>query len=114
MNIPDNYIHYYYKLYEQVYNILNQNDIFYNDICRQFTSINIDMNLFERKTVYKIDNLTSCEGSCSYKNVNFEKRNIQCECLIKLEENNIISNNKLNKEEIYSPAVLCQVFFYFI
>ena len=101
MDITDNYIHNYYKLYEQGYNILNQNDSFYNDICTQFTSeYNTDMNLFDRKTGYYIANLTSCEIGCSYKRVNMEQRNLQCECPIKLEQNNEISNYKLNKEEI--------------
>ena len=101
LNITNNYIQNYYKLHEQGYNILNKNDSFYNDICTQFTSkYNTDMNLFDRKIGYYIDRLTSCEIGCTYKEVNMEKRNLQCECPIKFEENNKISNFKLNQDEI--------------
>ena len=99
--ITNDYIHNYYKLNEQGYNILNQNDSFYNDICTQFTSeYNTDMNLLDRKTEYYIENLTSCEIGCSYKRINMEQRNIQCECPIKFEENYKISDFKLNQNEI--------------
>ena len=101
LDITNNYIHNYFKLYEQGYNILNQNDSFYNDICTQFTSdFNTDMNLFDRKTGYYIANLTSCEIGCSYKGVNMKQKNLQCECPINIEQNDKISNFKLNKEEI--------------
>ena len=101
LDIPNNFIHNYYKLSEQGYNILNQNDSFYNDICTQFTSeYNTDMNLFDRKEGYYIANLTSCEVGCIYKRVNIQQKNIQCECPIKLEQNNKISNFKLNQKEI--------------
>ena len=101
LDIANNYILNYYKLNEQGYNILNQNDSFYNDICTQFTSeYNTDMNLFDRKTKYYIANLTSCEIGCSYKQINMDQRNIQCECPIKLEQNNKISDFKLNQNEI--------------
>ena len=101
LDITNNYIQNYYKIYEQGYNILNQNDSFYNDICTQFTSeYNTDMNLLDRKTGYYIANLTSCEVGCIYKRVNMEQKNIQCECPIKLEQNNKISNFKLNRGEI--------------
>ena len=101
LGITNNYIHNYFKLYEQGYNILNQNDSFYNDICTQFTSdFNTDMNLFDRKTGYYIANLTSCEIGCSYKGVNMKQKNLQCECPINIEQNDKISNFKLNKEEI--------------
>ena len=101
LDIPNNFIHKYYKLSEQGYNILNQNDSFYNDICTQFTSeYNTDMNLFDRKEGYYISNLTSCEVGCIYKRVNIQQKNIQCECPIKLEQNNKISNFKLNQKEI--------------
>ena len=103
LNISNNYINNYYKLYEQGYNILNQNDSFYNDICTPFTSdYNTDMNLYDRKTEYYIANLTNCEEGCSYKRVNMEQKNLQCECPIKIEQNNKISNFKLNKEEIFN------------
>jgi len=93
LDITNNYIHNYYKLQKQGYNILNQNDSFYNDICTQFTSdYNTDMNLFDRKTEYYIADLTSCEIGCSYKQINMEERNIQCECPIKFEKNNKISD----------------------
>ena len=101
LDITNNYVKNYYNIYEQGYNILNQNDSFYNDICTQFTSeYNTDMNLFDRKNGYYIANLTSCEVGCTYKRVNMEQRNIQCECPIKLEQNNKISNFKLNEGEI--------------
>jgi len=101
LDITNNYIQNFYKLHEQGYNILNKNDSFYNDICTQFTSeYNTDMNLFDRKIGYYIDSLTSCEIGCIYKEVNMEKRNLKCECPIKFEENNKISNFKLNQDEI--------------
>jgi len=101
LDITNNYIHNYYKLYDQGYNILNQNDSFYNDICTQFTSdYNTDMNLFDRKTEYYIADLTSCEIGCSYKQINMEKRNIQCECPIKFEEKNKISDFKISQDYI--------------
>jgi len=101
LDITNNYIHNYYKIYEQGYNILNENDSFYNDICTQFTSdYNTDMNLIDRKNGYYIANLTNCEIGCTYKRVNMEQKNIQCECPIKFEKSNKISDFKLNQNEI--------------
>ena len=84
LQATDEYIEDYKKISEQGYNILDSNDRFYNDICSQFTSEdNTDMILLDRKKNYYNIDLTQCEEGCSFKNVDIEQKQLQCQCPIK-------------------------------
>ena len=99
--ISDDYIQTYYNLKEQGYNILKMDDNFYNDKCTQFTSENnTDMILYDRKVKYYNINITYCILGCIYKKVDLEKKKIQCECPIKNEYGNKITDIQLDKEKL--------------
>jgi len=84
LQATDEYIDDYHKISEQGYNILDSNDNFYNDICSQFTSEdNTDMILLDRKKKYYDIDLTQCDEGCSFKNVNLDQKQLQCQCPIK-------------------------------
>ena len=101
LQATDEYIEDYKKISEQGYNILDSNDIFYNDICSQFTSEdNTDMILLDRKKNYYNIDLTQCEEGCSFKNVDVEQKQLQCQCPIKNDFK--ISNNFDKKDFINS------------
>mgnify|MGYP006873116601 CR=1 FL=1 len=98
VQMTDEYIKNYYKISEQGYNILDANDSFYNDICSTFTSDdNTDMILLDRKKEYYNMDIIKCEPGCSYKNINVEQKQLQCQCPIK---NDIkISNSEFDKKD---------------
>ena len=98
VQMTDEYIKDYYKIGEQGYNILDANDSFYNDICSQFTSDdNTDMILLDRKKNYYNIDVIQCEAGCSYKNIDFAQRQLQCECPIKNEFE--ISNSEFDRKD---------------
>ena len=98
IQMADEYAKNYYKIGEQGYNILDANDNFYNDICSQFTSDdNTDMILLDRKKSYYNINITQCEAGCSYKNVDFTQKQLQCQCPINNEFK--ISNLEFDKND---------------
>ena len=88
VNIADEYIENYYKLLGEGYNILNDNDSFYNDVCTPYTSkSNTDVILYDRKIEFYNPNLKYCEPGCTFKKIEINEKWIQCECPIKVEDN---------------------------
>jgi len=84
VKLSNEYISNYYKLIEKGYNILNKNDIFYTDICSQFTSkYDTDMNLYDRKMEYYYN---FCQLGCENKKIYINEQKVQCECQLKTEE----------------------------
>ena len=87
INITDEYINDYLELLKEGYDISNPNDIFYNDICTPYSSkSDTDMILYDRKITFYNPNLTYCEQGCTFKNIDINEKNVQCECPIKTEE----------------------------
>ena len=84
VKLSNEFISSYYKLIEKGHDILNKDDLFYIDICTQFTSkYNTDMNLYDRKIEY-YNNF--CQLGCEYKKIYINEQKVQCECQMKSEE----------------------------
>ena len=92
---------------ESGYNIFNENDSFYQDVCSTYTTINgTDMLLSDRKKdIFTLcQNQTLCQVGCEFKSYNSNTKKAQCDCEskgIKQEEINDINFKDLfNKKEI--------------
>ena len=78
------------------YNIFDENDIFYNDICTKFTNeFGNDMILSDRRNdIYGlINNISLCQKGCTFQSYNSISKKAICNCEIK-EKKNIIEELK--------------------
>ena len=86
------------------YNIFNENDSFYNDICSTYTSENgTDMLLSDRKNdiLTLSQNQTMCQTGCELQSYNSTTRKAKCDCTVKVETlNNLDINNLFDQKEI--------------
>ena len=80
------------------YNILNQNDSFYQDNCAKYTTENgTDMLLSDRKNdVYSQIENTRCQKGCELKSYNSTTKKIRCVCEINQKEEEGESENSIN------------------
>ena len=77
------------------YDILDENDKFYHDICTTYTNENsTDMTLSDRRKVYYDENNIICEENCEYANYNIANQVVKCKCSVETEENEIIKFDK--------------------
>ena len=79
----------YDNLDDYGYNLFNLNDIFYNDICTPYTTMNdTDILLIDRKTdIYnKYGNIYICQNNCDFESYNSNYKKATCFC-------NVQSNN---------------------
>ena len=93
----------YQDLNSQGYNLFNSNDIFYNDICTPYTTINnTDILLIDRKTdIYnKYANVTICQEDCELSSYNDNFKRASCFCQIQSKDTVIDLNiqSKFNIE----------------
>jgi hypothetical protein len=76
----------YKDLKNQGYDIYNPNDIFYNDICTKYTSVNYtDLTLNDRKNIF-YDNQVFCQENCQYNGINLDIMHAKCECSLSTDE----------------------------
>ena len=81
---------------------IDPNSNFYTDICTTYTSENgTDLTLAERKKNYINNNLTVCEENCDFIGYNETTEKAICSCKVKTNFISKISENILNKEELY-------------
>ena len=84
----------------------NPNSDFYNDICNTFTSENgTDLTLSLRKENYINNNLAVCEDNCNILEYNEIIEKVKCSCKTKTNFVNKISENNLNKENLYKRFI---------
>ena len=84
------------KLEKYGYNIFDENDIFYNDICTKFTNeFGNDMILSDRRNdIYGlINNISLCQKGCIFQYYNSTSKKAKCNCEIK-EKKSIIEELK--------------------
>ena len=63
------------------YDLFNENDSFYQDICAAYTSVNgTDMLLSDRRAYLFNNTETACQQDCSYSQYSAETRLLKCEC----------------------------------
>ena len=56
------------------YDIYNENNSFYTDVCSPASVGENDITLEDRKKYYSTSNISLCNDSCSYSNINFETK----------------------------------------
>ena len=89
----------YDSLKESGFNLFNENDSFYNDVCSTYTSINkTDITLADRKQVIfnNNGNITLCQTGCELEYYNSKTRKAKCKCSPE--------NNKI--EDILDPSYI--------
>ena len=109
VNISDETESLYEKLNKLGYNLFDENDSFYNDICTPYTTEdNSDILLSDRKVdIFKNNgNLTLCQTGCQLNLYNLASKTVKCFCSVK--KNNTIESestdlsNKFDKKDFES------------
>ena len=105
--LDDNIELIYNSLSESGYNLFNENDSFYNDICATYTTVNgTDILLSDRKKdlFASTQNQTMCQTGCELESYNSTKKKAICNCNIKQKTtvNDLSVDNLFDKKEISS------------
>ena len=89
---------------------------YYNDICYPHSTENkTDIILKDRQKEYINNNLSLCEANCEYERYNIETKNVECNCLIKIEfpliseiviNKNLLLNNFVNIENYINLNIM--------
>ena len=82
------------------YNLFNENDSFYNDICTPYTTKNgTDILLIDRKVdIYsKNGNMQLCQKDCILEFYNETSKKAKCNCAVQQDKEND-NNNHINKK----------------
>ena len=95
---PTSYL--YDKLKESGYNLFDENDTFYTDICTTYTTENgTDIILSDRKSIIYSNNgnKTLCQNGCELESYNSTSKKASCKCYPQLKETKVslksVSNN---------------------
>ena len=90
------------------YDIYNNNNNFYTDVCSHASINGNDITLSDRKKHYSLSDISLCNESCSYANVDFETKRFTCECNISynFSENYIEENNEEEKKVSFKEYFL--------
>ena len=100
------------KLNNYGYNLFNQNDSFYNDICTKYTTENeTDLTLIDRRNdIYcLVNNLSLCQKGCNFKYYNSTTKKAKCNCNTQ-EKKNFISNIKEIHINFFSKENIINIF----
>ena len=94
------------KVKELGYDIFNDSDPFYKDICSVFTYNNSDISLSERKTILDLSNENFCMKNCNFSNMDIKTLRAICQCKINNNSNdsyinNMVKDNDLMPDDIY-------------
>ena len=97
----------------QGYNIYDQNNDFYQDIC---TSANIDGNdipLKDRKKDIYPSNITICKKNCEFSGINIEDQKVICSCNLNSKKNSSLDEDKnenfMDEETNFVSYILNQI-----
>ena len=89
INLNNSTISLYDSLNKSGYNLFNLSDLFYNDICSTYTSLNgTDMTLVDRKSeIYETNgNISLCQIGCELTYYNPSTYDIKCDCSPQINE----------------------------
>ncbi len=105
--ILDNYTSSLYESLKQSgYNLFNEEDSFYNDVCSVYTTENnTDMTLNDRKKIIYSQNvnISLCQSDCEVVSYNSTNRKAKCSCSPQtndIETETVSSNNKFDIKDI--------------
>ena len=96
------------------YNLFNESDSFYKDICSTYTSQNgTDMTLEDRKQEIFLNkgNINICQDNCEFINYDSSMQKAKCECSPQIGEIDIsstFSDNKFTISNIADTFVLAE------
>ena len=96
----------YNELKEIGYNLFDEHNAFYQDICTPFKSPNgTDVSLADRYNYYFNNNETLCQSNCKFSNYSMQTQYLKCEC--------DISNSEIEPHEItkFTPNTVYQSFY---
>ena len=82
------------------YNLFNENNSFYNDICTKYTTENgTDILIYDRRMdIYQSTiNISLCQEGCQFQSYEINSKKAKCQCSIKSDFNSI---NKLDLSDI--------------
>ena len=92
------------SLSESGYNMFNENDSFYNDICSTYTTVNgTDILLSDRKKdIYETNqNQSICQKGCEFQYYNRTSKKVKCDCSVTIETlEELDFDNLFDKKEI--------------
>ena len=92
----------YRDLKELGYDLFNEKDSFYTDICSPYKSENgTDVLLSDRKKDF-YNNETLCQANCQYSDYSLETEYLKCECSVVPENIDIEEPDKFNGKMIYN------------
>ena len=99
------------KLNNYGYNIFNEKDSFYNDICSKFAEDGKDVTLNDRRNeIYGlVSNISLCQKGCNLEYYNSTTKKAKCNCDTK-NDNNFISDIKAIKKDFFSKEGLESIF----
>ena len=89
INLDESTMSLYNSLMNSGYNLFDQNDSFYKDICSTYTSQNgTDMTLTDRRNdfFYNSANFSLCQKGCELKEFNSLTKYIKCDCKPQINE----------------------------
>ena len=94
-------------LKESGYNLFDENDIFYTDICSTYTSENgTDLILSDRKSIIYSNNgnKTLCQNGCEFESYNSNTQKASCKCFPQLNKTEVSLSSVSNKFAIRNIA----------
>ena len=97
------------SLSQSGYNLLNENDSFYQDICTTYTTVNgTDIILSDRKKdIYTTGHsLSMCQTGCIIKSYNLTTKKANCDCAINQKE-----VEDLNAENLFEKNEISETFY---
>lgn len=85
--------------------IFDPNDLFFNSICINFSSINKkDVIIMDRRNdFYK--NISFCEPNCTYLKVNLKDQRVECACAVKYDIDDIVYSPNIFQQDFESEFV---------
>ena len=98
----------YDSLKEEGYNLFNEKDKFYSDICSPYTAQNGADVLLDDRFLYfynKVINITTCPKDCKYSKFFFDTKTLSCQCKANNENIDIENMDKLNGDLGYTPSL---------
>ena len=99
--------HYYYATYfsEFGYDIYDQNDDFYKNICTTAYINNNDIVINDRKKYIYPNNISLCLNNCVYKLAVLKDKRIICQCNLNYINNNTSASNEIETDDDYNNFI---------
>ena len=88
--------------YSYGYDIYNESDNFYTDVCSPASINGNDITLSDRKIDFYPSNISMCNDSCTFETVDLEKEKIKCICDITYDFESMPSDEIEEEEYSYS------------